>query len=281
MKRILPLLCLAALLALPAQAQAFGQTPRGNWAGETSNILLGPARLWFKIVERGPGDEWLTDWQCGCGAGGPWRVEDFHSTTLRVESRPLTGLGLVRFDGRLTGPTRITGTGVGWVDTGGGLLHWTWWADWVPELAAGESDAEALAQEAEAAGAIAAALGGDDALSPATESHILILEAQIQALSHRIHRDAEQTADAEGLPRPASSGAPAGTSVTARAKVRRLARDAERAGAKLARKARALRADLRRIARRIGPSAPARARHIRALGAKIADRVAAVRRELR
>jgi hypothetical protein len=279
-KRLLPLLCLVSLLALPAQAQAFGQTPRGNWAGETSNILLGPARLWFKIVEPEPGDERLIDWQCGCGAGGPWRVDDFHSKTMRVISRPLTGLGLVQFDGYLTEPTRFTGRAVGWVDTGGGLLHWTWWADWVPELSAGESDAEALAQEAEAAGAMVAELGGDDTLPPATESRFAALEIPVQALSHRIRRDAEQTAAAEGLPRPAAAGAPAGTSAAERTKVRRLARDAERAGAKIARKARALRAELRRIAIRIA-SRPARARHIRALGAKIADHIAAVRRELR
>jgi hypothetical protein len=281
---VLGLLALAALV--PPSASASSRIPyAGHYAGETSNILLGPAHLQFELVDPREDETRVLGFTCGCGIGLPWKAElelgEFEATSIDWATRDYVG-----FQGWMRSSTSLSGWGAGagyW-----GRLEWTWSAEWVPDLAEAESEAVALADlSSQAEGALTDMGERGETPPPKTDMgergepapprEVARLDGAIGELGERLVGDARQTAGAEGLPSPAPYGAPAGASVALRTRISQWAKDAERAGRLLDRRVTALRSLLAREAQKYGGNSG----RIRALSGGLARRAARIREEVR
>jgi hypothetical protein len=275
MRRLLALACATAVAALSGAAPAAAWWPtEGHYAGETSNILLGPARIHFKLRDLG-GDSWkVEDFFCGCGIGQPWRAEIYRGWFHARSSDPSLHAA-AELQGGNPGPRRLEG----WGGAGGpwGQLEWTWSADWIAELAAAEGDAEALGELGEEAGEVAAEAARDGAVPGPESERVIRIESEIGHLADRIAADAEHAAKAEGLPHAAAYGA---ASTAGRATVARLERDAARPRHRLQRRAAAIERTLRKMSAEARARHPRLARRLRSLRRRIADEVAKLRREV-
>lgn len=275
MRRLLALACATAVAALSgaAPASAFWPT-EGHYAGETSNILLGPAQIHFKLRSFGADDWRVEDFFCGCGVGRPWSARLYREWfQARSSDRSLPAAAeLQSVD---IGPRRFEG----WGGAGGpwGQLEWTWWADWVAELGPAEVDAEALGELGEEAGEIAGEAAQDGAVPAPESDQVIRIEGEIGRLTDRIAADAEQAAKVEGLPHAAAYGA---SSTAARATVSRLERDAARTRHRLQRRAAAIERTLRKMSAEAKARHPRLARRLRSLRRQIGDEMAKLRGEV-
>jgi hypothetical protein len=274
MRRLIALACATAVAALSGAAPAAAFWPtEGHYAGETSNILLGPAQINFKL--RSQGTDWeVEDFFCGCGVGQPWRAEIYREWFhARSSDRSLSAA--VELQSEDISPRRFEGWGGGsgpW-----GQLEWTWWADWVAELGPAEVDAETLGELGEEAGEVAAEAARDGAVPGPESERVVRIESEIGHLTDRIVGDAEQAAKVEGLPHAAAFGA---TSTAGRATVSRLERDAARTRHRLQRRAAAIERTLRKMSAEARARHPRLARRLRSLRRQIAHEAAKLRREV-
>jgi hypothetical protein len=250
MRRCIALACLAFVAPALNAAPAHADLRPGHYAGETSNILLGPAQVHLRVRASYGAERWdVEDLVCGCWQA-PWnrlvvedgRLEAGSATGSRSAPSSYTAIHL---EGRPVDTTRLEGWGrvrvssVNW--------DWRWWARWVAELAPAESDARALAGLGEEAAALIGASGG--AADPAAEGReIADLDRGLGTLFRRIAQDAERVAAVEGSPGPDPYGPPVGTAVRGTEKVDRLERDAAVAGRRIRRRAKVIEAALRKTA---------------------------------
>lgn len=242
MRRCIALACLAFVVPALNAAPARAELRPGHYAGETSNILLGPAQIHLRVRAAYGAETWdVEDLVCGCWQS-PWYIAGVRNDRFEAgSSSPGTA---AKVEGALVDTTRLEGWGRIWAQSGS--WDWRWWARWVAELAPAEPDATGLGTLGEEAEALSHAPGADP--SAAAGREVVALGRDLAKLSRRVVTDARQAAVVEGSPDPAPYGPPARTSVLGREKVARLEGDAAAAGRQIRRRSGAIENALRKMA---------------------------------